>query len=34
VVVEMSLWDWSGLMWLVGLLLCAEYFLRKIWYLD
>jgi len=34
VVVEMSLWDWSGLMWLAGLLLCAEYFFRKIWYLD
>ena len=34
VVVEMSLWDWSGLMWIAGLLLCAEYFFRKIWYLD
>lgn len=34
VVVEMSLWDWSGLMWLAGLLLCIEYTLRKIWYLD
>ncbi|MEI8243507.1 MAG: hypothetical protein WCI17_09600 [bacterium] len=34
VVVEMSLWDWRGLMWLAGLLLCTEYFFRKIWYLD
>jgi hypothetical protein len=34
VVVEMSLWDWTGLLWLAGLLLCTEYFFRKIWYLD
>jgi hypothetical protein len=34
IVVEKSLWDWNGLMWLAGLLLCTEYFFRKIWYLD
>jgi len=32
--VEINLWDWTGLMWFVGLLLCAEYFFRKLWYLD
>ena len=34
IVVEKNLWDWNGLMWLAGLLLCTEYFFRKIWYLD
>lgn len=34
VTVERSLWDWVGLLFLAAALFCAEYFFRKIWYLD
>ena len=31
---ERTLWDWIGLLILAALLLCIEYLLRKLWYLD
>ena len=31
---ERSLWDWIGLLILAATLLCVEYLLRKLWYLD
>ncbi len=31
---ERTLWDWAGMLIIAALLLCIEYLLRKLWYLD